>query len=767
LSSRVRFKQNSLSGVTMTPQQERFFADRVVPLANQIETWRPRVIGLLDQLQRASSQDWQSEPFLRELWASEAVSATGQGKVSVDTALENQAFRQWFGTAAQGARLLTGQQQVDALKVLFDELLKRFQGLGLPRMPRLKINRVLAALAPKQLTTLANPGTRDEMYRWATGSTEKGIHPIDQQVEIRRVIDDLAKPYPQLKDARDLTTFMLPWIAFESLTQDRKQVKPDPKVGHQGGRDDSPVNNAPTKTFLAVGDGIQRPLEICDMVSMAPLSDEDVYESLQERYGWEYAWAKQVANFLASSVGILSRDGGTFQLSTLGAEFLRTKSGDVLSEQLVRNFVGVDHVLVALKEGPKLKSELVTLLRRANPKAKSDFGPNTTLSWLVMLGAVILSKGEYSLTPSGYKWVELVKWAPTIASVTVDATSPIETTAVETETPKWEQVAAHFATQAASDGMAFDTSDLLRIHLGLWNDDVRHFCILTGLSGAGKTQMAVRYANAVVAAAGEDESCVAVVPVQPDWAEPSHLLGFRHPLDATRYQSTQFLEILLRAHDNPTKPHFVILDEMNLAHPELYLAPVLSAMETEGNLWLHQSEENASHNVPASVRYPRNLAIIGTINMDETTHALSDKVLDRAAVVPFTNVNLNAFQWSTYASLGERLTTIREVLIALYDALFPVGLHFAYRVVKSIVNQVAFAIDQLGQEAAENWIRHFDSAIESKVLPKLRGEDSKELRFAMDSIYTTLSSAELSNSASRVDTLRIELARDGVLKYWR
>jgi 5-methylcytosine-specific restriction protein B len=385
-----------------------------------------------------------------------------------------------------------------------------------------------------------------------------------------------------------------------------------------------------------------------------------------------------------------------------------------------------------------------------------------------MLGVIALSKGEYSLTSSGYKWVELVTWTPAVAVVTVDvATSPIETTAVETEKPKWEQVAAHFASQAASDGIAFDNSDLLKIHLGLWNDDIRHFCILTGLSGSGKTQMAVRYAKAVVAAAGEDESCVAVIPVQPDWAEPSHLLGFRHPLDATRYQSTQFLEILLRAHDNPTKPHFVILDEMNLAHPELYLAPVLSAMETEGNLWLHQSEENTSHNIPASVRYPRNLAIIGTINMDETTHALSDKVLDRAAVVPFTSVNLDAFQWSTYASLGDRLHTIREVLTALYDALFPVGRHFAYRVVKSIVSQVAFAIDQLGQDAAENWIPHFDSAIESKVLPKLRGEDSKELRFAMDSIYATLSSAKLSKSASHVDTLRIELTRDGALKYWR
>jgi hypothetical protein len=153
--------------------------------------------------------------------------------------------------------------------------------------------------------------------------------------------------------------------------------------------------------------------------------------------------------------------------------------------------------------------------------------------------------------------------------------------------------------------------------------------------------------------------------------------------------------------------------------------------------------------------------------MDETTHGLSDKVLDRAAVVEFSEVDLNAFQWSSYAALGDKLAVIRQVLTALYTALFPVRLHFAYRVVKSIVDHVSFSMDQLGHDASENWISFLDDAVASKVLPKLRGEDSKELRFAMDSMFTALSDSKLANAAKRVDTLRIELARDGVLKYWR
>jgi hypothetical protein len=279
--------------------------------------------------------------------------------------------------------------------------------------------------------------------------------------------------------------------------------------------------------------------------------------------------------------------------------------------------------------------------------------------------------------------------------------------------------------------------------------------------------MALRYAKAVVAAAGEDETCIAVIPVQPDWAEPSYLIGFRHPLDPSRYLTTQFLDLLLRAHNNPTKPHFVILDEMNLAHPELYLANVLSAMETEGTLWLHQSREQPLQNVPHTVRYPRNLAIIGTINMDETTHGLSDKVLDRADVIEYSAVDFDAFHWSRYSHLGPRLPQIRKVLTALGDALYPVRLHFAFRVVKSVLDHVSFSVGQSRQGEETNWVSSFDFAISSKILPKLRGEDSKDMRDALDSVVTTLQAAELLVSAKRMEILRKELSRDGVVKYWR
>ena len=82
------------------------------------------------------------------------------------------------------------------------------------------------------------------------------------------------------------------------------------------------------------------------------------------------------------------------------------------------------------------------------------------------------------------------------------------------------------------------------------------------------------------------------LPVQPGWYDPGALLGFVNPLRAESYVRTPFLEFLLAAAVDPTRPYVAVLDEMNLSHPEQYMAPLLSAMETDGAVQLHSEGEN-------------------------------------------------------------------------------------------------------------------------------------------------------------------------------
>ena len=181
-----------------------------------------------------------------------------------------------------------------------------------------------------------------------------------------------------------------------------------------------------------------------------------------------------------------------------------------------------------------------------------------------------------------------------------------------------------------------------KLHLGLWADERRHFAVLTGLSGAGKTLLARAYAEAITGEdpTGENPERSCIVAVQPGWTDPSYLLGYANPLQNDTFEKTPFLELLLRATDRPHMPHVAILDEMNLSHPEQYMAPLLSAMETGGNIEIHGRGEKFD-GVPQSIKYPNNLVMIGTVNMDETTHGLVDKILDRAFTLEFWKVNVD------------------------------------------------------------------------------------------------------------------------------
>ncbi len=177
------------------------------------------------------------------------------------------------------------------------------------------------------------------------------------------------------------------------------------------------------------------------------------------------------------------------------------------------------------------------------------------------------------------------------------------------------------------------------------------FVILTGNSGTGKTKIAELLAAWL---RGDDRDGHELVAVGADWTDNRNVIGFVNYLrqeekqDGPIYQSTPVLDLLLRAAQTPSLPFFLILDEMNLSHVERYFADFLSAMEArEGLLRLHSegdAEEGDSNlprfdgdtrGVPSELVYPRNVFVIGTVNVDETTYMFSPKVLDRAHVIEF------------------------------------------------------------------------------------------------------------------------------------
>ncbi len=196
-----------------------------------------------------------------------------------------------------------------------------------------------------------------------------------------------------------------------------------------------------------------------------------------------------------------------------------------------------------------------------------------------------------------------------------------------------------FTQALTTTGLSFGDRTDHFVRAFLASAATKRFVILTGLSGSGKTQIAMKLGEWL----GED--AYMVVPVRPDWTGSEALFGYENVLaepsdDGRRpWQVPPTLAFMLQAVANPRKPYLLLLDEMNLAHVERYFADVLSGIES-GKACLPNLEKDTKgawlqSATQPMVPFPSNLFVVGTVNVDETTYMFSPKVLDRANTIEF------------------------------------------------------------------------------------------------------------------------------------
>lgn len=296
-------------------------------------------------------------------------------------------------------------------------------------------------------------------------------------------------------------------------------------------------------------------------------------------------------------------------------------------------------------------------------------------------------------------------------------------------------------------GGYYPNGEVRRFHAALNFLRHKHFVILSGLSGTGKTQLALKYARAVhgVTSNTAPDPLIFECPVRPEWTDPTGLTGYFDVL-TNRYVVPTFLEAVLVATAHRDSPVFVILDEMNLARVEYYLSDVLSCMETEGALQLHSNgvplEGTTGASIRAELPLPANLFIIGTINVDETTNPVSDKVLDRASVIDMSTVDVPGFLTSLEsrnAELKSARAAAEPKLTEIHGLLQQHNLGFGYRLIEEFVRYHAFDAEHLKNAPAEVT----DHLLVQKVLVKLRGaERQRSLLASLDKACSGLPRAQ-------------------------
>lgn len=279
----------------------------------------------------------------------------------------------------------------------------------------------------------------------------------------------------------------------------------------------------------------------------------------------------------------------------------------------------------------------------------------------------------------------------------------------------------------------------------------KRFVLLTGLAGSGKTQLARAFGNWL----GSDSSGLRhlLVPVRADWTSPEPLLGYEDALLPSNERGDRAwavpspLRFMLRAARDGDHPYVLILDEMNLAHVERYFADVLSGIES-GEPMLPNLERAAEYWYPVEhgpilLQMPRNLLLIGTVNIDETTYQFSPKVLDRsfsfefrvsteeldatlAAIQPVaagTPGHVSAFHsvasdpdWHL-SHEAPAAPDVSALILEIHAQLSPIGLEFGHRSFREALRMTSIlsACGVQDYEDLADWV------VFSKVLPRVHG----------------------------------------------
>nr|WP_240795696.1 DUF3578 domain-containing protein [Bacillus dicomae] len=356
-----------------------------------------------------------------------------------------------------------------------------------------------------------------------------------------------------------------------------------------------------------------------------------------------------------------------------------------------------------------------------------------------------------------------------------------------------QSIIDHVSSYIQSKGFYYEKKDLINFFLSL---KTKPFVILSGISGTGKTKIVQWFAESL--GATEENGQFTLIPVRPDWSDSSDLLGYVNLQG--EFQERPLIKVLEAADANPNRPYFVVLDEMNLARVEYYFSDFLSVIESRK--W-KDGKIVTSPVLPESITnkhitIPSNVYIIGTVNMDETTHPLSKKVLDRANTIEFNTVNLDYFNFvmdieekeaeiasnrsleTEYLHLKEcfkenedLVRNISNILIEINKILESVGAQVGYR----IRDEICFYMAYNEQGKLLSFDEALDYQIYQKILPRLAGSDGrteevlKQLYVLCaneeyDSGNNDASYAKYPRSANKLSHMLRRFEYDGFTSFW-
>jgi len=241
-----------------------------------------------------------------------------------------------------------------------------------------------------------------------------------------------------------------------------------------------------------------------------------------------------------------------------------------------------------------------------------------------------------------------------------------------------------------------------------------------------------------------------IVPVAVNWFDSSHIIGYYNAI-IDEYEFTPTFKLIKKAQKEVNNPYFIILDEMNLSSVDVYFSDFLSAMES--------GEQIPLYGCTKTLKIPKNIFVVGTVNINENQHEISPKVLDRANVIELEGVSVDNFMsreevnnkfkgdigylecplsdLNVNLSIDELKKTFLKIscgdsnlweiltieLNTFQEILNESRFDVSFRVICDILKFMFVAWKYENSPVLwDNWERYFDAQIKQKILSKISGD---------------------------------------------
>lgn len=311
-----------------------------------------------------------------------------------------------------------------------------------------------------------------------------------------------------------------------------------------------------------------------------------------------------------------------------------------------------------------------------------------------------------------------------------------------------------FVKNVINSNLCYDYNDLVNLHICAKSTPLT---ILAGMSGTGKTRLAIEYGKMLDSTEANDN--LLFIPVSPSFIEPDDVLGYLNPNNALYTPAdTGLVDFLIDAQKNQDKIYMVIFDEMNLSQIEYWFSPFISILEKESESRFLSLYNEKSHCInrssyPDKIKINNNVIFIGTINLDETTKNISDRLLDRSFVInlkkkkfiDFSNQDLeketesvskfnvceSSSQYNQWRSKENYIRAFEKRELEFLDELHSFISKYdeqkgvSFRVLKNIGTY----INNIPKKNDGNWLinrkQAFDLVLKQTVMKKLSGPDNR------------------------------------------